>query len=82
MSGSLTSEVERKFLWKNGQFQQHRLLPASVLHDDKGLKMWRGMTRLPQYYQTRDEIEMLQENGEELVKQIGGSHCLIDLGCG
>lgn len=81
MSGSLKTEIEQKFLWKHGQFQDHRLLPASVLHDDKGLKMWRGLTRLPQYYQTRDEIELLQENGPELVKQLG-AHSLLDLGCG
>ena len=82
MHGSLKSELEQKLLWKYGPFQKHRLLPASVMHDEEGLKMWRGMTRLPQYYQTRDEIELLSQNGEDLVRNLKGVKCLFDLGCG
>jgi len=82
MSGSLRSELDQKLLWKQGQFQAHRLLPASIIHDEKGLKMWRAITRLPDYYQTRDEIQLLRQNGRELAKAMEGRTNLIDLGCG
>jgi len=82
MCDTLKSELERKFLWKYGRFQKNRLLPASVLHDDKGLDMWRTMTRLPDYYQTRDEIELLKVNGEDIAMSLGDVDILLDLGCG
>jgi uncharacterized SAM-dependent methyltransferase len=82
MLSSLKDELEKKLIWKHGLFQKHRLLPASVLHDEKGLKMWKGITRLPQYYQTRDEIDLLGENGEELVRSLKDVNTLFDLGCG
>lgn len=79
---SMKSELETKLLWKNGRFQNDRLLPASVMHDDVGLKMWRELTHLPNYYQTRDEIELLQQNSGELAEHLVRAWTLIDLGCG
>ena len=82
MHNSLKDELNQKLIWKYGPFQRHRLLPASVLHDENGLKMWKEITRLPRYYQTRDEIELLGENGEELVRSLKDVKTLFDLGCG
>jgi len=82
MSDSLRSEIDQKLLWKNGPFQKDRLLPASVIHDEKGLQIWRAITKLPDYYQTRDEIQLLRQNGRELAKAMEGCANLIDLGCG
>jgi uncharacterized SAM-dependent methyltransferase len=74
--------MERKFLWKNGMFQSYRLMPSSVLHDENGLKMWKVMNRLPDYYQTKDEIELLETNGKELAKRLEDGVTLVDLGSG
>lgn len=66
----------------------NRHLPALFFSDDKGLEMWRDITHLPNYYQTRDEIEMLERNGEEIIaemglgKRKGGRLIVIDLGAG
>lgn len=79
---SIKSELETKFLWKHGRFQNDRLLPASLMHDDVGLKMWRDITLLPNYYQTGDEIELLQQNSGELAEHLARAWSLIDLGCG
>ena len=57
-------------------------MPASVLHDDKGLNMWRAITTLPHYYQTRDEIDLMKVNGMELVRSLEGVGRLVDLACG
>jgi uncharacterized SAM-dependent methyltransferase len=78
----MRSELETKFLWEHGQFQEHRLIPASVLHDDIGLTMWKELNSLPNYYQTRDEIELLEENSGELAEHLTKAWTLIDLGCG
>jgi uncharacterized SAM-dependent methyltransferase len=74
--------LETKFLWKHGQTQSDRGLPASVFHDESGLRMWAKITKLKNYYQTRDEIELLKSNGKELARDLGESLTLIDLGCG
>jgi 4-dimethylallyltryptophan N-methyltransferase len=82
LDGTCKAEIEKKLLWKWGQFQEDRVLPSSVLHDDEGLMMWGDMTRLPQYYQTKDEIELLQQNGADLAGSLSTTAALIDLGCG
>jgi uncharacterized SAM-dependent methyltransferase len=82
MKDTLLEELETKFLWKQGKFQETRLLPASVLHDEKGLTMWSTITSLPNYYQTDDEIELLEQNSQDLVKSLSGIETLVDLGCG
>jgi uncharacterized SAM-dependent methyltransferase len=82
MQMTLQLELEKKFLWKNGKFQRERVMPASVLHDEKGLEMWQLMNRLPGYYQTRDEIELLEKNGKELVEHLENGVALVDLGSG
>jgi uncharacterized SAM-dependent methyltransferase len=58
------------------------MMPASIFHDEFGLRAWKKMTRLPDYYQTVDEIQLLQENGLALVQELAGVWMLIDLGCG
>jgi len=79
---TLKKELQRKLLWSLGRFQKHRLLPASVLHDDVGLTMWQSINRLPEYYQTRDEIELLKRNGQELAQYLEDGVTLVDLGSG
>ena len=82
MQQTLNVELAKKFLWQHGMFQAERVMPASVLHDEHGLKMWPLMTRLPNYYQTRDEIALLQKHGEDLAKRLEDGVALVDLGCG
>lgn len=61
---------------------QSRLLPSPLLSDDEGLKLWSQITHMPRYYQTRDEIELLQQNSREIVKHIVPGCTLLDLGSG
>lgn len=82
MQETLHMELDRKFLWKDGVFQAERVMPASVLHDEQGLKMWQQMNRLPNYYQTRDEIALLEENGNDLAELLEDGVALVDLGSG
>jgi uncharacterized SAM-dependent methyltransferase len=79
---ALLGELNEKLLWKAGRFQEDRLMPASVLHDERGLIMWSTITSMSRYYQTKDEIELLHRNNQDLIKSLVGIETLIDLGCG
>ncbi|KAI0523915.1 DUF323 domain-containing protein [Xylaria bambusicola] len=57
-------------------------LPDIFFSDDDGLQIWRDINRLPDYYQTRDEIETLEKYGAELESFIPNKCTILDLGCG
>ena len=83
---SLRDVLEWKFLLKGkdgeSKTNQRRLLPSSFLSDAIGLKMWHEINRLPNYYQTREEIELLDQRGKEIAGRIADGSVLIDIGCG
>ncbi|KAB8336716.1 hypothetical protein FH972_021025 [Carpinus fangiana] len=60
----------------------HRVLPSSLLSDDEGLRLWHKINRMPDYYQTSDEVELLEMYGEEIARKIDPNTAMIDLGCG
>ncbi|KAI1169626.1 DUF323 domain-containing protein [Nemania sp. FL0916] len=60
---------------------RHRL-PVTFFSDDNGLQIWRDITRLPDYYQTRDEIETLEKYGAEIESFVPNGCTILDLGCG
>ena len=60
-----------------------RVLPSALLSsDDTGARLWRELTRLPEYYQTRDEIALLEAHGAEIVGLVPRGCYLIDAGSG
>lgn len=59
-----------------------RLLSSPLLSDDIGLKLWSKLTYLPNYYQTTDEIELLQQNGQEIASHVAPGSTIFDLGAG
>ncbi|KAK3365358.1 hypothetical protein B0T24DRAFT_713155 [Lasiosphaeria ovina] len=58
------------------------VLPSALLSDDDGSALWREINRLPAYYQTRDEVLLLELYGDEIAALIEPDAVLIDLGCG
>ncbi|KAH0559374.1 hypothetical protein GP486_004108 [Trichoglossum hirsutum] len=72
--------IEEKLIGKDNQ--QQRVLPSALLSDDTGLRLWSQITHLPNYYQTRDEIELLEYHGAEIARHILPGSTIIDLGCG
>lgn len=58
------------------------VLPSPLLSDDRGLALWRKINRLPGYYQTNEEVELLELYGTEIADLICPGTTLIDLGCG
>ncbi|KAK4449073.1 histidine N-alpha-methyltransferase [Podospora aff. communis PSN243] len=58
------------------------LLPSALLSDDQGSSLWREINRLPAYYQTSEEILLLELYGDEIADLIEPCSVLVDLGCG
>jgi uncharacterized SAM-dependent methyltransferase len=77
---TLRAMLERKLL-KEDRPGQH-LLPSALLSDDKGLRYWRQLTHLIDYYQTRDEIHLLELYGQDIAQHMAPGSVMIDLGSG
>ena|ERR1700733_9010178 len=77
---TLRAMLERKLL-KEDKPGQH-LLPSALLSDDKGLRYWRQLTRLPDYYQTGHEIHLLEEYGPDIAQHMAPGSVVLDLGSG
>ncbi len=66
----------------NGLGQVHRAIPCKFFYDERGSALFEAICRLPEYYLTRTEIAILEENASEIAAQMG-RHCrLIEFGSG
>ena len=57
-------------------------LSAKYFYDDLGSALFEAITRLPEYYLTRVERDLLATYGREIVGSLGGPLELIELGSG
>jgi dimethylhistidine N-methyltransferase len=60
----------------------HKSIPCKFLYDTRGSALFEAICRLPEYYPTRTEIEILKENTAEIAEQIGPHGRLIEFGSG
>ena len=77
---SLRRLLENRLL--HGDKGEQSLLPSALLSDDRGHAIWKQINRLPHYYQTCDEIDLLKKYGEEIAGHIAPGTAIIDLGAG
>lgn len=76
----LQEMAEEGLMPKDGH--QQLTIPSAMMGDDVGLSLWTAVTYAPEYYQTRDEIDLLTVHGKEIAQRVP-EHCtLIDLGSG
>ncbi len=66
---------------RKGLAQAPRSLPPKWFYDELGSALFDQITRLPEYYPTRREREILQACGDEIVGA-AGADVLIELGAG
>jgi L-histidine N-alpha-methyltransferase len=59
-----------------------RLVPPKYFYDDVGSALFNAITRLPAYYLTRVETEILTEFKREIVRAVGTPFELLELGSG
>ncbi len=58
-------------------------LPSKYIYDSEGSRLFKEITKLPEYYLTTTEMEILKNNRKQICNKIGNKEFnLIDLGCG
>jgi dimethylhistidine N-methyltransferase len=65
-----------------GLAQAQKAVPARWLYDDAGSALFEDITRLPEYYPTRAETEILTVRGGEFRELIGAGRAVIEFGSG
>jgi L-histidine Nalpha-methyltransferase len=64
-----------------GLWQTPPSLPARWFYDERGSRLFDEITRLPEYYPTRRETEILRTHSNEIVQRTGAT-TLLELGSG
>jgi dimethylhistidine N-methyltransferase len=65
-----------------GLSQQTKRLPPKFFYDERGSQLFDAITRLPEYYPTRTEIDLLQRHGADMAEMLGNDGLLFELGSG
>ena len=66
-----------------GLTQTPKSLPCKYFYDEEGSRLFRLITELPEYYLTRCEFEILQNNRQDLAALLAGARFnLVELGAG
>src|ERR1044072_8206203 len=67
---------------RRGLTAKSKILFPKYFYDDLGSKLFEAICRLPEYYLTRTEREILSRNAREIAGSIEGHVRLIELGSG
>jgi dimethylhistidine N-methyltransferase len=65
-----------------GLHQRQKMLHPKFFYDATGAELFDAITRLPAYYLSRAEHEILQRHCVDIVRHIGPQSVLIEPGCG
>jgi dimethylhistidine N-methyltransferase len=65
-----------------GLTKPEKSLPCKYFYDERGSKLFEQITTLEEYYPTRTELAIMQDNLAELVESIGNDVNLIEFGSG
>jgi dimethylhistidine N-methyltransferase len=65
-----------------GLSMRPKTLPCKLFYDERGSALFEQITELAEYYLTRTELEILQENSREIVQAAGSPVAVIELGAG
>lgn len=65
-----------------GLRQEQKQLPSKYLYDERGSILFDQITELSEYYPTRTELGILQDNRQEIARLIGPGAVIIELGSG
>ena len=65
-----------------GLAQPQKAVPARWFYDETGSQLFEEITKLPEYYPTRAETEILSARGREFAKLIGPDRVVVEFGSG
>ena len=66
----------------HGLSSRPKTLPCKLFYDARGSALFEEITRLPEYYPTRTELEILKNNSREIARATGSPISIIELGAG
>src|SRR5690606_19000093 len=65
-----------------GLAQQPKALPSKYFYDARGSALFEQITRQPEYYLTRTELALLQQELPAIVQQVGAQARVVEYGSG
>lgn len=65
-----------------GLAQEPKAIPARWFYDDAGSQLFEDITRLPEYYPTRAETEILTDRADDFAAMIGEGRAVVEFGSG
>lgn len=65
-----------------GLAQERKAIPARWFYDRRGSELFEDITRLPEYYPTRAEMEILRRSSGDIAKAVGRGRTVIEFGAG
>jgi dimethylhistidine N-methyltransferase len=65
-----------------GLAQSQKAIPARWLYDSAGSELFEKITKLPEYYPTRAETQILERKGQEFAEKIGKGRAVVEFGSG
>src|SRR4029450_5953210 len=66
---------------RKGLLATPRWLPSKYFYDDRGSRLFEGITAIPEYYQTRTEEGILERDADDIVGLARPTE-LVELGSG
>lgn len=66
----------------SGLSLKQKSIPCRFLYDRRGSELFEEITDLPEYYQTRAEIEILKTNASDIVVNVADGAALVEFGSG
>ena len=65
-----------------GLSEQQKAVPARWFYDERGSQLFEDITRLPEYYPTRAEKEILRAHSGDFRAAIGPGRAVVEFGSG
>jgi len=67
---------------KKGLHQRPKNISPKFFYDQRGSNLFTEITKLPEYYVTKVEMEILKNQGKEIAEQVGTNLLVVEYGCG
>lgn len=67
---------------KRGLAGQPKCIAPKFFYDQRGSELFDAICQTPEYYQTRTEVSILQDNARQIAELIGPDCVLVELGSG
>lgn len=84
MQSSDVASVDEEFAADilDGLSQPQKRLPSRYFYDERGSELFEDITRLPEYYPTRSETQILSDHAAEISGEVDKNGVLVEFGSG